>query len=308
MRYAIIGTGAIGGFYGGRLARAGHDVHFLLHTDYEYVRANGLSIRSCDGSFTIARPHAYASAGQMPQCDVALVCLKTTANAQLPALLAPLIAPGTLVVLIQNGIGVEADVAEAIPGVQLAAGLAFVCSTKTAPGLITHASGGAITIANYSCRDATLISALQADLASAGISVSVAPYAEARWKKAVWNMPFNGLASVLGLTTDRIIASPSGERLVGALMAEVIGAARACGATAVDYSFAQKMMHMTRRMPPYSPSMKVDLDLGRPMEIQYLYTRPIIEARRHGFAMERTEVIEAQLRAIEESRRQAPAR
>lgn len=308
MRYAIIGTGAIGGFYGGRLARAGHDVHFLLHTDYEYVRANGLRVCSCDGSFTITHPHVYASAGQMPQCDVALVALKTTANGLLPGLLAPLLTGRTLVVLIQNGIGVEADVAEAIPGVQLAAGLAFVCSTKTGPGLIEHASGGALTIGNYSCRDASLIEALLADLASAGISASVADYAEARWKKAVWNMPFNGLASVLGLTTDRIIASPSGERLVGALMAEVIGAARACGASSIDSGFADKMMLMTRRMPPYSPSMKVDLDLGRPMEIQYLYTRPIEEARRHGFAMERTEVIEAQLRTIEDSRRLAPAR
>ena len=302
MRYAIIGTGAIGGFYGGRLARAGSDVHFLLHTDYGYVCEHGLRVDSCDGSFVIEHPQVYSSAEAMPRCDVAIVALKTTANGQLPRLLAPVLTERTLVVLIQNGIGVEADVEAALPGVQLAAGLAFVCSTKTGPGHIEHTSNGAINIGNYSCRDASLMASLLADLTAAGIKAATVDYAEARWKKAVWAMPFHGLAAVLGLTTARIIASPSGLRLVRALMGEVVGAARACGVAALDGSFAERMVQMTRRMPPYSPSMKVDCDLGRPMEIQYLYTRPIEEARRAGFAMGRMEVLEAQLRAIEECR------
>ena len=227
MRYAIIGTGAIGGFYGGRLARAGSDVHFLLHTDYGYVCEHGLRVDSCDGSFVIEHPQVYSSAEAMPRCDVAIVALKTTANGLLPRLLAPVLTERTLVVLIQNGIGVEADVEAALPGVQLAAGLAFVCSTKTGPGHIEHTSNGAINIGNYSCRDASLMASLLADLTAAGIKAATVDYAEARWKKAVWNMPFNGLASVLGLTTDRIIASPSGLRLVRALMGEVVGAVTA---------------------------------------------------------------------------------
>lgn len=302
MRYAIIGTGAIGGFYGGRLARAGFDVHFLLHTDYEYVRGHGLRVDSCDGSFVIGSPSVYDTTRAMPPCDVVIVALKTTANALLPQLLAPLLTERTLVVLIQNGIGVEADVEAALPGVQLAAGLAFVCSTKTGPGHIEHTSNGSINIGNYSCRDLSLIDSLLADLAAAGIRAASVDYAEARWRKAVWNMPFNGLASVMGQTTDRLLGSPSGERLVRALMDEVIEGACACGVAGLDAAFAEKMISVTRLMPPYSPSMKVDCDLGRPMEIQYLYTRPIEEARRAGFVMARMEVLEAQLRAIEEIR------
>lgn len=302
MRYAIIGTGAIGGFYGGRLARAGFDVHFLLHSDYEYVRSHGLRVDSCDGSFVIERPSVYDSTDAMPQCDVVIVALKTTANSLLPRMLAPLLTPHTLVLLIQNGIGVEADVAAAIPGVQLAAGLAFVCTTKTGPGHIEHTSNGAINIGNYSCVAPSLIDSLRADLGVAGIRTASVDYAEARWRKAVWNMPFNGLASVMGQTSDRLLAAPSGMRLVRALMDEVLGAARACGVTTIDDTFIDKMIQMTLRMPPYSPSMKVDCDLGRPMEIKYLYTRPIEEARRAGFTMARMEVLEAQLRAIEEMR------
>lgn len=302
MRYAIIGTGAIGGFYGGRLARAGFDVHFLLHSDYEYVRSHGLRVDSCDGSLVIEHPSVYDSTDAMPQCDVVIVALKTTTNSLLPRMLSPLLTPHTLVLLIQNGIGVEADVAAAIPGVQLAAGLAFVCTTKIGPGHIEHTSNGAINIGNYSCDDQSLIDRLRADLGVAGIRTASVDYAEARWRKAVWNMPFNGLASVMGQTTDRLLAVPSGMRLVRALMEEVLGAARACGVTAIDDTFIDKMIQMTLRMPSYSPSMRVDCDLGRPMEIKYLYTRPIEEAHRAGYTMARMEVLEAQLRAIEEMR------
>ena len=97
MRYAIIGTGAIGGLYGGRLARAGFDVHFLLHSDFEYVRDNGLRVDSYDGSFVISHPQVYASVAGMPPCDVVIVALKTTANGGLPAMLAPLLTERTLV-------------------------------------------------------------------------------------------------------------------------------------------------------------------------------------------------------------------
>ena len=87
MRYAIIGTGAIGGFYGGRLCRAGYEVNFLLHTDYEYVKQNGLQIDSCDGSFHIDNVRAYSSTEEMPEVDVVLVCLKSTREHLLAKLL-----------------------------------------------------------------------------------------------------------------------------------------------------------------------------------------------------------------------------
>lgn len=110
MKYGIIGTGAIGGYYGARLARQGQEVHFLLRSDYEYVCEHGLQVDSCNGSFHLAHPNVYRSTSDMPQCDVVLVCLKTTTNKRLSELLPPLLHKDTLVVLIQNGIGVEQDV------------------------------------------------------------------------------------------------------------------------------------------------------------------------------------------------------
>ena len=120
------------------MAHAGQELHFLLHSDYEYVKQHGLQVDSCDGSFHLTDVNAYLYTEDMPPCDVVLVCLKSVNNAKLQSLLPPLLHPKTLVVLIQNGIGVEEDVQKMFPDVQLAAGLAFICSAKTEPGRVNH--------------------------------------------------------------------------------------------------------------------------------------------------------------------------
>ena len=298
MKYAIIGTGAIGGFYGARLDKAGFEVHFLLHTDYQYVVDHGLTIDSCDGNFTLPSPKVYDSTSEMPQCDVVIVALKTTQNHLLPSLLPPLLKPDTIILLIQNGIGVEADVQQLFPSQPIAAGMAFICSAKAGPGHINHQFYGNINIGNYSCHNPQRYNQMLADFRAAGIGAADVEYLEARWKKAVWNMPFNGMTVALNTTTNRLLSCESTHRLIYDQMLEVIGAAQALGVKNLDSRFADKMIANTIKMPPYSPSMKLDFDFHRPMEINYLYTRPIAEARAAGFAMPKLEMLEAELKFI----------
>ena len=298
MKYAIIGTGAIGGFYGARLDKAGLEVHFLLHTDYQYVVDHGLTIDSCDGNFTLPSPKVYDSTSEMPQCDVVIVALKTTQNHLLPSLLPPLLKPDTIILLIQNGIGVEADVQQLFPSQPIAAGMAFICSAKAGPGHINHQFYGNINIGNYSCHNPQRYGQMLADFRAAGIGAADVEYLEARWKKAVWNMPFNGMTVALNTTTNRLLSCESTHRLIYDQMLEVIGAAQALGVKNLDTRFADKMIANTIKMPPYSPSMKLDFDFHRPMEINYLYTRPIAEARAAGFAMPKLEMLEAELKFI----------
>lgn len=296
MRYAIIGTGAIGGYYGAKLVRAGRDVHFLLHSDYEYVRQHGLRIESCDGDFTLPHVNAYRRAADMPACDVVIVGMKNVNNHMLPDLVRPVLKPGGIVLLIQNGIGVEADMQKALPEAQLAAGLAFICSAKAGPGLIRHQCYGSINIGNYSCRDRELFDRLLADLQDASIKAAEVDYNTARWRKAVWNMPFNGMTVALDTRTDLLLKNPATRHLIREQMMEVVGAAQALGVRGLDEKFVDKMIADTLAMTPYSPSMKLDYDNGRPMEIYYLYTRPIEEARKAGFDMPRLAMLEAELR------------
>ena len=301
MKYGIIGTGAIGGFYGGKLAKAGQEVHFLLHKDYEYVKQNGLQVDSCDGSFHLDGVNAYNDTAAMPPCDVVLVSLKSVNNDMLKTLLPPLLHERTLVVLIQNGIGVEEDVQRNFPDVQLAAGLAFICSAKTEPGRVNHQCYGSINLANYSCRDEALMEAVVAEFREAGIETGFVEYHEARWKKAVWNMPFNGMTVALHAQTDELLKHPETRQLIRDQMMEVVGASRALGVNGVDEAFVEKMIQMTDEMTPYSPSMRLDYDFHRKMEIYYLYTRPIEIAREAGYRMPKLEMLEAELKFLEKN-------
>jgi ketopantoate reductase len=88
MKIAVVGCGAVGSYYGARLGRAGQEVHFLLRSDFEAVRQNGVAIRSPAGNFTI-HPHCARTPDEIGICDVVLIGLKTTANDQFPKLLPP---------------------------------------------------------------------------------------------------------------------------------------------------------------------------------------------------------------------------
>ena len=296
MRYGIIGVGAIGGYYGSKLAYSGQDVHFLSHSDYQFVKERGMQVDSCDGSFHLDHVNVYQYAKDMPKCDVVIVGLKTTNNHLLSELLPPLLHEHTAVVLIQNGIGVEADVQQMFPKVQLIAGLAFICSAKTEPGRVNHQCYGSINLGNYSCKDENIFNSILNDFTNAGIQAGSVPYEEARWKKAVWNMPFNGMTVALDTQTDLLLKNPSTRQLIREQMMEVVGAANHLGVTGLTEAFVDKMIETTDAMTPYSPSMKLDYDFHRPMEIHYIYTRPIEIARAAGFRMPKLEMLEAELR------------
>ena len=301
LSYSVVGTGAIGGFYGGRLAHAGRTVRFLLHSDYEYVKQHGLRVDSCDGDFVLPHVEAYRHAEEMPQSDVILVALKSVNNHDLlPRLLRPLIHEGVTVVLIQNGIGLEDDLQSVFPGLHIVAGLAFICSAKVGPGHIRHQDFGSMNLGNFSCPE-DRFEALLSDIRDAGLTAAEVPYLEARWKKAVWNMPFNGMTVALNTSTDKLLNTPATRQLIYDQMMEVVGAAQALGVSTLTSEFADKMMETTDRMVPYSPSMKLDFDCWRPMEIEYLYSRPIAEARKAGFEMPKLAMLEAELRFIEKT-------
>lgn len=300
LQYAIIGTGGIGGFYGGMLAKAGEKVKFLFRSDYEFVQNNGLKVDSVSGNFILPQIDAYNSVEKMGACDVVLICLKTTNNSLLKKLLPPLLHKNTLVILIQNGLGLEEDVAKDFPLLNLAGGMAFICSQKSGPGHISHLDYGKLTLAAYNEEAAAIVEQVAEDFNRSGVETVVLPDLEsARWKKLVWNIPYNGSTVVLQTTTQELMDNPATESLMKELMEEVVAAANACNIShPIDKSFINEMLELTRNMTPYSPSMKLDYDNHRPMEIEYIYSRPIQQALHAGFEMKKVSMLEKQLRFL----------
>jgi 2-dehydropantoate 2-reductase len=299
IRYGVIGTGALGGFYGGMLAKAGQEVHFLFRSDFEYVQKHGLRVDSILGDFHLPQVNAHKNPAEMPQCDVILVCLKTTGNHHLPEILRPIVHPGSVVILLQNGLGLEEDLAKQLSEVMFAGGLAFICSNKIGPGHIHHLDYGKLNIASHNVTDHIVLAQVVADFQQAGIHADLLPDLKfARWQKLVWNIPFNGMTVVLNTTTDRLMDNEHTRELSKELMLEVIRGANACGVSLKE-SLAQQMIDMTIKMKPYAPSMKLDYDHHRPMEIVYIYSKPIETARKAGFEMHKISMLEKQLRFIQ---------
>lgn len=318
MKIAVVGCGAVGSFYGARLCRAGAEAHFLLRSDYEVVRRDGVRILSVDGDFHV-RPHAARTPEEIGRCDVVLVALKTTANDQFPRLLPGLVGPETLVVTLQNGLGNEERLAELFGPDRVAGGLCFVCLNRIAPGVVRHTAHGLVVLGNY-CRPAEARLQRLADwLARASIRVRVTDNLEcARWEKLVWNVPFNGLgvAGVVGyeafvrgevppgwdrrhtLPTDALLADPRWLGLVRELMGEVIRAARAQGLDVAD-QLAEDNLERTRCMGAYKASTLVDFELGRPLERESLFEEPRRRASASGVATPRLDTLCTVLRRLE---------
>lgn len=233
--YAIIGSGAVGALYGAWLAREGFDVHFLARSDYEHIRDHGLIIDSVKGNFVLPHVKVYADASAMPRCDVVAITLKTTANGILPEALPQVLKEGGIVLVMQNGLGFEEKAAAIVGPDHVLGVLCFVCSNKAGPGHVRHLDFGHITIGHYTGSGAPSgitedMKNIADDFTKAGVSVSLAPdLGVARWKKLVWNVPYNGLSVALGATTDSLMKNPHSRGLVKRLMQEVCQGAQACG-------------------------------------------------------------------------------
>ena len=299
IKYGVIGTGALGGYYGGMLARAGNEVHFLFRSDFEHVCRNGLQIDTVNGDFHLTEINAYQQTRDMPACDVILVCLKTTGNHLLPELIRPLLHASSTVVLLQNGLKMEEELSAQLPGVEIAGGLAFICSNKIGPGHIHHLDFGKLIIGSHNRTDSEIIKQVVYDFQLAGVQSELSSDLRySRWQKLVWNVPFNGMTVVLNTTTDRLMANDHTRELSLELMLEVIHGANACGVPLKE-QLAQQMIDMTIKMKPYAPSMKLDFDHRRHMEIEYIYAKPIQSARDAGFEMQKVVMLERQLRFIQ---------
>jgi 2-dehydropantoate 2-reductase len=318
VKIAVVGCGALGSFYGARLCRAGHEVHFLLRSDFEVVRRLGVRIQSPDGDFQV-RPHCAQRPAEIGPSDLVLVALKTTANDQLPLLLPPLVGPHTLAATLQNGLGNEEQLAQLLPADRILGGLCFVCLNRVEPGVVLHLAHGRVVLGEFQRPPQARTHHLAAHFRAAGIPCEVSDnLACAHWEKLVWNVPFNGLgvAGAAGyeavctgtmppgnrlgrcLPTDQLLGDPRWEALVRALMFEVIAAARAQGFDVPD-QHAEANLDRTRCMGAYYASTLIDFERGLPIELESLFLEPLRQARQAGASTPCLERLCAVLRVLD---------
>lgn len=308
--YAIVGTGALGGFYGARLQKADFEVNFLLRSDYDHVKQHGLIVESPEGDFTLPQIRAYHDSRKMPQCDVVIVAVKTTQNHLLPKILPHLLKDDGVVLVLQNGLNIEPEIAKIVGAERVIGGLCFLCSYKVSPGHICHIDYGAITLGEYTENYKKIgitsrLHKIASDFRRAQIPIKLSgDLLLSRWKKLVWNIPYNGLSVVLNARTDELMANPDTLILVEEIMTEVVAGAKICARIIPD-DFISDMLDYTQKMKPYRTSMKIDYDESRPLEVEAIFGNPIRAAQQGGIKLPQIEVLYRMLKFVNAQRQEA---
>ena len=299
-RFALVGAGAVGCYYGGRLVQHGNEMHFLLRSDYDVVRERGLHVESCAGDFDLAPSalNVYSNVRDMPKVDVVLVTLKTTANAYYQELIHPLLGRQTCILTLQNGLGNEQRLAELFGEERVIGGLAFTCINRVAPGHIRHSDYGLIKIGELVGGVSARLKRISEIFNAAEVSCRMLDdLAMGRWEKLLWNVPFNGLGAALNLTTDRLVNSPAGRELVREIMHEIVRTAHAAGIM-IDPALIEQNVLRTQTMGPYKSSMQIDREMNRPIELDAIIGNPMRAAKKHEVSVPKLEMLYQMLSCI----------
>lgn len=277
---AIVGSGSIGLYYGGKLSADGHDVQFLLRSGYEEARGEGIRIYSAGGDVHLPSPAVFRTPGEIGPVDLVIVALKATSNQALADLIPPLLHEKTALLTLQNGLGGEEILAEQFGAERVMGGLCFVCLTRRTAASVDHIGHGTISIGEFGRAPLPRTRAIVEALKSTGIDARLAEdLANERWRKLVWNVPFNGLAVAAGgKTTEQILADPALRAECKALMEEVISTASALG-HGIEKGYADFQIERTYPMGPYKPSTLVDWLAGNQLEIEPIWGEPVRRAR-----------------------------
>lgn len=294
---AIVGSGAVGIYYGCRIAEAGGEVRFLLRSDFGTVQEEGFQVQSIAGDLAITKPQVFADPTAMGPVDLVIVAWKATANRHAKGVITPLLHDGTRILTLQNGLG-NVEVLEELFGKgRVLGGLCFVGINRLSAGVVQHTGGGMVTIGEET---PTGVLSEMAALFGERVEVRVVPsLALAQWRKLVWNIPFNGLCVAEGgIDTQALLSQEGKEEKVRALMSEVVTAAAALGHK-IPNSFIDDQIAKTYPMGPYKPSSVLDYLAGHPLEVEAIWGEPLRRAGAVGASLPMMRTLYEKIRALD---------
>jgi len=301
----VVGTGAVGGFYAGKLAQSGARVDLLCRSDYEVIKDRGVKVQSVWGDFhyfprkTLSMKNSAAG----EPYDYVIVCTKVLPSIDVPSIIRPYVGNKTVIALIQNGIDIEPPVVDAFPQNEILSGLAFICCERKAPGEIHHTDYGRLVIGRYPKGKSSSAEKLVELFKAAGVPAAVSEdVITARWEKLVWNAPFNPISVLAGgCTTDKMVSTPLVESVVRAVMEEVVALAQADG-NPVRPFIVDEHINATKAMKPYKTSMLVDYESGRPMEVEAILGNAVKKAKKLGVNVPHMKTLYGLLSIVEQCR------
>jgi 2-dehydropantoate 2-reductase len=309
MRTLVMGTGAVGAYFGGLLARAGAEVVFVARgANLAALQARGLRIESGNGAVHLPSVQAIADPAEAGAWELALVCVKSYDSEAAAAALRPVVRADTVVLSLQNGIENEAILGAALGLPPLLGALTHIGAELVAPGVVRHDSGGRIVFGERDGRRSARAERLAELFSAARIAHHLSGHIDVMlWDKLAWNAAFNACTTVARQTVGALLARADGRALVRAAMQEVVAVARANGvgldAARIDAEIERSAVELGH----LRTSMLQDRDRGRRLEHEALNGAVLRGAARGGMSAPVNRVLYGLLAVLDERRRARPA-
>lgn len=285
MKFCIVGSGAVGGYYGAKLARAGHDVIFIARgSQLAAIRERGLAIKSPLGDFTV-RARAEEDPSKVPAVDVAIFAVKTYSNPAAVPLLARIVRDDTIVLTLQNGVDSVEEVAAAVGEARVLGGSTYIAAALSGPGVIeqtgTHRRIVFGEVSGAAARVSDRVHRIHEAFTDADIVSE--PVADARvpiWEKYCYLAPFAGFTGAARLPIGPLWSDPSSKRMLLSAFREVEAVGRAEG-IALAADLEERIVGYLHSIPPTTrSSLLIDLQQGKPIEVEALLGGVVRRAER----------------------------
>jgi 2-dehydropantoate 2-reductase len=306
VRIAVMGAGAVGGYFGARLAAASHEVSFIGRGKHlEAMRRHGISINSFQGDFHIGNALFTADPADVGTVDLVLLCVKSYDTEEAGQKLDPLIGARTVVLSLQNGVDNADKIARSRDPQRTLAGVVYLGAQILRPALIKHSSGGKIVLGELNGGLQETTQALEGTFTAAGIPCEISrEIRKIQWRKLLWNAPFCAIACLTRATAKEIVESPSLTELATDCMNEVLEAAQTLGFV-FDPAVIEETLAFSRSLGDFKPSMLQDLEANKPLEYEAFNGIVVDLLRRAGKEAQTNQVFYGALKYLDQRIRAA---
>src|SRR2546427_7572453 len=289
MRFAIVGSGAVGGYYGAKLARAGHDVTFIARGAHlAAIRARGLSIKSPLGDFVV-KAKAEDDPAKVPPVDVAIFAVKAYSNRDALPILKAVVRDRGVALTLQNGVESVDEVASSVGAPRVLGGSTYVATALSAPGLIEQTGTHRRVVFGEVSGDTSRVSdrVTQIGDAFSGADIVCEPVADARvpiWEKFCYLAPFAAFTGAARVPIGPLWADAAGRGLMTAGFREVEAVARAGGVALPQDVVDRILTYVDSIPPPTRSSLLIDLQQGKSIEVEALVGAVVRRGAKAGVA------------------------
>jgi 2-dehydropantoate 2-reductase len=301
MKILVMGAGAVGSYFGARLAAAGEDVVLCARGKYlAAFRERGIAIKSIRGDLKLDAIRATDDAREFAPYELILFCVKAYDTDDAARAINGCLAQGGVILTLQNGVENEERLAAIFGREAIMGGNARVGVEMMQPGELVHLSSGHIDFGELDGRETDRARKIADAFRRAGILGELTPKIKTlRWDKLVWNGTFNSVATITRRRVGEILDDPESLRLVTDLMREIIAVARADGAEIEFDRVDSYLAHSRKNLRAIKTSTQQDLERGKPLEYEALAGAVVRAAHRHGVAVPIMETIYALLRLVD---------